>query len=278
MTSEPERGSREHRIVALVDDSGVAASVLEAAVELAARRGVSAVGLFVEEADLLQAAGFPFAHEVGLTTAGLRRLSPEQLQADMRARAERVRSHMAELAERNRVAWHFQVARGRPPAEIRALATAADWLVLGHVGRSRRHGVLLGGTASGLAADPPCPALFMPAGPAARLGSGVAVACTEFDEATLERALELRRTTDEPVIPLLADGVGPERNAAVAWLRQRGADVRPYRCGAFSARSLADALGRSGARLLVVGDGEPHLRAAASQLLAGARWPVMLAP
>lgn len=268
------------RVLAFVDDSGSALRALETAVELAGRRRVPAQAVFVEELDLVHAAGFPFASEIGATTGAARSLDADRMRARLRERADRLRAHLAAAADRQAVAWAFDVARGRLPAEIHARATAGDWMVVGRVGWSSMRGVRLGGTARRLAAAPPCPVLFVPAEPPAAGAAGVAVAPETADEALLSLAVALRSDADEPVVVLAApSGDIDDGGSAARWLAERGISHRVSDPAAARGAGLADRVARERVRLLVLSAGHSALRGeGAAGLVAAAHVPVMLVP
>lgn len=268
------------RVLAFVDDSGSALRALETAVELAGRRRVPAQAVFVEELDLVHAAGFPFATEIGVTTGAARHLDADRLSVRLRERADRLRAHLAATAARQAVTWEFDVARGRLPAEIHARAAAGDWMVVGRVGWSSARGVRLGGTARRLATAPPCPVLFVPAEPPAAGVAGVAVASGAADETLLPLAVALRLSADEPVVLLAgAAGAGDDGEAAMRWLAERGIPHRVSAAGAARGADLADRVARERARVLVLSAGHPALHGeGAAGLVAAAQVPVMLVP
>ena len=67
------------RILVALDASPHSLAALEAAAELAASLRAELIGLFVEDANLLRVAGFPFAREFGAYTAQAREIDAEHV-------------------------------------------------------------------------------------------------------------------------------------------------------------------------------------------------------
>jgi hypothetical protein len=109
-----------------------------AAIEMAARLARSwhapLHGVFVEDEELLGLAGLPFAVEV--TRRGLEKLTQRQVEAHLRAFADRARRELEAAAARHHVKASFAVVRGPLAAALRdgdfVVAGAATRPVGGH--------------------------------------------------------------------------------------------------------------------------------------------------
>lgn len=134
------------RIVVLVDASRSSRAALEAAADLAARRGAELLGLFVEEEDLLRSAGLPFARELGPTSAALRPLDTARLRRRLQAQQGEIRQALERLARQHAITGTLQVARGAVAAQALANAAPGDLMVVGKTGWSTLRRGHLGST------------------------------------------------------------------------------------------------------------------------------------
>lgn len=125
------------RIVVVIDAGAQARAVLEAAAALAAAQEAELLALFVEDLDLIHGAGFPFAREIGFTSAAQRGLDAIAMQRSLRARAEDARRSVELIARQRPLQWSFQIARDVLDAEALAAAATAD-LVIESLGGSAR--------------------------------------------------------------------------------------------------------------------------------------------
>jgi Universal stress protein family len=132
MSAEPGE-TRVTRILVPLDASPASVAAAAAAAAMAARLSAELEGLFVEDADLLALASFPFAGEVVTFTATLRGLGAGDLERQLRFQAERARRALERHATHFQVRWTFRVVRGRVKAEVLA---AAEGAVLVSLGRS----------------------------------------------------------------------------------------------------------------------------------------------
>lgn len=129
------------RILALIEGESEDAT-LEAAADLAARRGLPLVGLLVEDVDLLATAGLPFAREIGLISGTPRPLSIDEIEARMRGRSDRFRRRLLELAKRHGISAELEVGRGRRTQAVLGRLQPRDLLVLRRISGARRPGGL----------------------------------------------------------------------------------------------------------------------------------------
>lgn len=117
------------RVIVGLEPAMRSRALLEAAACLAESMEAELIGLFVENADLLHFAGFPFAREVGFTSALSRPLDVEAMERCLRAGAEAARRTLASVAGRTSVRWSFRVARGSLTEEMLAAAGQADLVI-----------------------------------------------------------------------------------------------------------------------------------------------------
>ena len=101
------------RIVVAVDASAASRLVLELAADLAVTLHTSLAGLYVEEEDLLHAAGLPFAREVRARSGQVGPFTVPDLERHWRALANEARSALTHAAQARQIAWSFEVVRGR---------------------------------------------------------------------------------------------------------------------------------------------------------------------
>jgi nucleotide-binding universal stress UspA family protein len=154
---------RLRRILVGLDASPDSLAALDAAIDLAARMGADLMGLFVEDAALLRAAELPCCREV-LHFSPLERLvTRTDLEAKLRAQSEQARKALEAAAERARVQWSFQIARGHVTAQLLAAAAHADLLALGRKGWSHKRRKGTGSTAREIATST-LPVLLLPRG------------------------------------------------------------------------------------------------------------------
>lgn len=135
----PEEPTGE-RIVVAVDASAASLLALELAADLAAALGMRLAGLYVEEEDLLHAAGLPFGRLVRAQSGELAPFTADELERQWRALATEARDALMRAAQARRIACSFEVVRGRA-AQVMAEATRGARLAsLGSGARGARIG------------------------------------------------------------------------------------------------------------------------------------------
>lgn len=131
----PEQPAQE-RIVVAVDASAASRLALELAADLAAALRTSLVGLYVEEEDLLHAAGLPFVREVRAGSGQASPFTTDDLQRHWRALASDARNALTRTAQARRIAWSFDVVRGRASQVMSEAARSARLTGLGSGARA----------------------------------------------------------------------------------------------------------------------------------------------
>lgn len=130
----------EQRIVVAVDASAASLLALELAADLAAALRTSLAGLYVEEEDLLHAAGLPFGRLVRAQSGELAPFTADELERQWRALATEAREALTRAARARHIACSFEVVRGRA-AQVMAEATRGARLAsLGSSARGARIG------------------------------------------------------------------------------------------------------------------------------------------
>lgn len=148
------------RILVALDASAHSHAALEAAASMAARLNAELLGLFVQDLELLQLAQFPFAREVGLTSAGRRVLDPDSMDLALKAQAQKAKASLEAMALRHGLRHSFRVARGYVVAELLAAAAEVDLLALGTCGHMEIAGRRLGSTVRGIVTGASCSVLI----------------------------------------------------------------------------------------------------------------------
>lgn len=105
-------------------------AALHAALALAPATEGGLLGVFVEDTDLLQLAGLPFAREIALPGATGRDIDAASMARALRARAQALERTMARTMAGRDIAWTFEVARGSSFAAILARTAENDLAVL----------------------------------------------------------------------------------------------------------------------------------------------------
>lgn len=251
-----ERESSIRRILVALDASPHSLAALEAGAALAARLQAELLGLFVEDINLLRFAALPFAREVGLFSATLRRLESREVEWQLRAQAERARRALTLIAGQSQLRASFRVARGPVAAQVLAAAAEADLVTLGRVGWSAAAPGRLGSTVRAVLASAQRPVLILQHG--VRLQPSVLVVYdgSPAARAALAVAVHLVRADDHRLSILIVADTPDEaqRRQAEAddWLRARGLAAHSRWLGQVNVRGLAGAARREGRSVVVL--------------------------
>jgi len=119
------------RIVVGLEAAPRSRTALRAAAEIAARTESELLALFVEDVNLLQLAGLPFAREVGFPSAVTRAIDTVAMERSLRALAREAERSLAEIARGTPLRWSYRVTRGALMSELLATATETDLVVAG---------------------------------------------------------------------------------------------------------------------------------------------------
>ena len=251
------------RILVALDASADSAAALEAAVALAARLEAELTGLFVEDIEVLHAAGIPFAREIRVFQHTPHSLDAAELEAQLRARARAIERTLARSAAEADVPFRFRRVRGRVDAEVLAATGEVDLVVLGRAGHSPLARRRLGSTARAMLARGSRPVLLL--GRRVQLREPV-FAVFDGSEARLRAlavAVDLARRGPQP-LHVLVTADSAERLASLETEARRalGPEARSpvlHRIvGADSAR-LAEIASEAGAGVLVAPVSDPAL-------------------
>ena len=283
--ADPASAVDAGRILVLLDASRASLAALEAAAALAATLQGELQALFVEEAELLRSAGFPFTREIGSLSGCPRPLESGPLESSLRRRAARIRRAAEQTAARAEIRCSTEIRRGSVRREVLALIGPGDLLVLGKVGWSAAAGGRLGSTARSLIREAPG-RVHLTGAHAPRPDSPVLVMVDEPEAAreALAFALEQAQRERRPLTVLLAPLDDPaatlQRDRAVTdWLAAAGHPVQVQPLRSREPRDLLRALGRNPAAVLVLGRRSLLLAGPQGDALLGAlELPVTITP
>lgn len=139
------------RILVALDASPESLAALEAAVAFARRTQAELLGLFVEDAEWLEAAASPYAREILYPSARTSAPDRAALERGVRQRSEEARQSLRSAAEEASLRWSFHCVRGTVAAELLSAGTQADLVVLGRCGWRLGAPTRLGSTARRIA-------------------------------------------------------------------------------------------------------------------------------
>jgi len=158
MNDAPHPPSIRRILVALDTDERSAASLEEAA-RLAAGLEAELVGLFIEDAELLQAAALPMTRMVPQQARTLADFDPASMQRAYRIWSAEAHRSLEAVAAQWRIKWSFQIARGIYAEQLMATLRAGDLLALASSKHQRRSRT--GVAALTVAAQAPCSLFLM---------------------------------------------------------------------------------------------------------------------
>lgn len=269
------------RILVALDASADSAAALEAAVALAARLEAELTGLFVEDIEVVRAAGLPFAREIRVFQHAPRSINAAELEAQLLARARAIERTFAHSAGEADVRFRFRRVRGRVDAEVLAATGDVDLVVLGRAGHSPLARRRLGSTARAMLARGSRPVLLLGRRVQFREPVFAVFDGSEAGLRALAVAVDLARGGPQP-LHVLVTADSAARVAALEVEARRalspgaGAPVVHRIVGADSAR-LAEIACRAGAGVLVAPASDPTLDAAAlPDALDAAGCPLLL--
>ena len=245
------------RVLILLDGSRLSLAALEAAAEIASVRNAEVLGIFVEETNLLRAAGYGFAREVGGSSGLARPLEVAALETRMQTLAEQARRTLQQTMAGRGLVQSLKLCRGRVAEEVLNLMQPDDLVVLGRVGWSCFPGARLGSTARILLRQAPCEVLLW-VEPRHQRQSRVVV-LLNHDQGANHRAVrvgaELARRSKQPLSVLIRSK--PEDDSALAediltYLQREGIAARVKQVPESSAGAAVIAIQEESATQLVV--------------------------
>jgi|GEM_PF-1161447 len=125
----PTKALSPRRIVVGLEAQPRSRAALRAAAEIAARTEAELIALFVEDANLIEWAGLPFAREVGFPSAVTRPLDAAAMERSLRTLAREAERSLAAIAHGTSLRWSYRVARGALMTELLAAAAESDLVV-----------------------------------------------------------------------------------------------------------------------------------------------------
>jgi nucleotide-binding universal stress UspA family protein len=131
MAGEEREEGRIEQILVALDPSAHGLAALEAAARLATALRAELIGLYVEDADVLNLPRISFLRETDALSGEVRPLKSEELEKTVRLQGDRLRRRMEEAVEESEVRWSFRVVRGRVRSELLEAAREADLVSLG---------------------------------------------------------------------------------------------------------------------------------------------------
>lgn len=126
-----------HRLVLLQQSGRHEALLLRVVADAAVRLNAEVAGLFIEDIDLFNLAGMPFACEVCFPSATRREMDIARLENSLRLLAAEARRALESAARRTELRTSFRVARGPLFAQLLAAASDTDIVIAGSLARSR---------------------------------------------------------------------------------------------------------------------------------------------
>lgn len=231
------------RILVALDSTPSSEEVLEGAARLAASLEAELLGLFIEDINLLNLAGLPFARESSLSFALTRRLVAKDMERSLRARAGRAREQLEKTATRRSLRWSFRVVRGRMTEVLQSATEQADLVAFGLPARARS-----GAGTTAMARTTDRTVLFLPPGATLRPPFGVVVDRHDGSRRALELAAQLAAADDRQGVTVLVSPCDDREALAIegqvtSALRARQAAVeRLYRLEVPAMRELLSML------------------------------------
>lgn len=132
MSGETALETRIRRVLAVFDAATSNTESLNTLAEMAANLQASLDLLFVEDVELEQVAGLPFARQVNLRTGAVAPLASNELEAETRAAEARLRRWLATAATKRQIRWSIRTIRGQISDALPTTPEPADLLVLRH--------------------------------------------------------------------------------------------------------------------------------------------------
>jgi len=231
------------RILVALDASHHSLAALEAAAELAASLEAELQGLFVEDINLLRAAGSPVAREVRYPYVTGGRMDRARMERELRAQATQAQRALMATCQRRQIRWSFRVVRGDVTAEVLEAASEADLLTLGRASRPLMQRIRLGSTARAAATRSPRSVLLIQRDVVVRPPVMVVYEDSRAARQALWMAAHLAQKQEKYLGVLILvrpqDDVQRLQNQISNWLRGEGLAVRSQLLPANNVKMLA---------------------------------------
>lgn len=246
-----EQTAYRRRVLVALDPCDVDPADFEASARLAAGLKAELVALFVEDSNLIAAAGLPFARLIPAGCRDLAALDAAAMRRAISVAERRAREQLSSVAQRWQLEWSFEVTEVRQAAETMARLRSEDLLTLS--GTSGRRAGVFRRTATVRAERAACPVMLLRRD--GRRGQPVSV-LYEGAESTLALARDLARIYESPLLVLAAGGnaaLRAERDTEAArWLTASGTAGVAQQITAGDTAGLGRLLGEVDAGLVVV--------------------------
>lgn len=231
------------RILVALDASHHSLAALEAAAELAASLEAELHGLYVEDINLLHAAGSPVAREVRYPYVTGGRMDRARMERELRAQAAQAQRALVTTCQRRQIKWSFRVVRGDVTAEVLEAASEADLLTLGRASRPLMQRIRLGSTARAAATRSPRSVLLIQRDVVVRPPVMVVYEDSRAARQALWMAAHLAQKQEKYLGVLILvrpqDDVQRLQNQISNWLRGEGLMVRSQLLPANNVKMLA---------------------------------------
>ncbi len=246
-----EASAVRRRVLVALDPCDVDPADFEASARLAAGLKAELVALFVEDTNLIAAAGLPFARLIPAGCRDLAALDAAAMRRAIRAVEGRAREQLSAVARRWRLDWSFEVTELGRAAETMARLRSEDFLTVS--GTSGRRAVVSRRAAAVRAERAACPVMLLRR--EGRRGQPVSV-LFEGEDGTLALGRDLARIYEGPLLVLAAgedEAVRAAREAdAARWLSETGTSGVAQRITAADTKGIARLLGEVDAGLVVI--------------------------
>ena len=128
------------RVLIALDAMQVNPAALETAIALAAHRQSELILLFIEDMNLVNLAGLPFASEIDRTSAAERKLDSTQMTRTFRSQTQRLTRQLDQMTQQKNMSYSFRTVRGHYMQEALSAFEIMDVLFMFRtVGEYSRH-------------------------------------------------------------------------------------------------------------------------------------------
>ncbi|MCC6922613.1 MAG: universal stress protein [Nitrosomonas sp.] len=149
--------TRIDRILVALDSSAANQNILRASITLASYFHSQLNALFIEDADLINAAELPFVREIVLGSPSGRAINAAGMERSIQLQTTQLRKLVASVAQQNQIDIAFNVLRGNVARTLCEASGQTDLLVIGKnsllQGKSRRVGSITRSVMSSVQCD-----------------------------------------------------------------------------------------------------------------------------